>query len=220
MTHPRTRTAGRIAVATVLSAGLLLTACGDDEDDATRADGATTEAPADDASAPDQDAGPDTDQGDDGAGGGVTDGVLTVELVDYGFEGLPESVPAGTRLEVENTSSVEFHEMVVFRLPDDEERTAEEILALSEAEQAEVFAGPPTAVLLAGPDGGEQTVAVGDGTLTEPGRYVLFCAIPTGADPEAYAAAAQNPDAGPPETHEHDGPPHFTQGMVADLVVE
>ena len=33
--------------------------------------------------------------------------------------------------------------------------------------------------------------AVGDGTLTKPGRYLFFCAVPTGADPRVWMAAAQ-----------------------------
>ena len=37
------------------------------------------------------------------------------------------------------------------------------------------------AVLLADP-GGEQIAAIGDGVLSEPGRYLLLCAIPTGVD--------------------------------------
>ncbi|HMJ74415.1 MAG TPA: hypothetical protein VK507_00475 [Iamia sp.] len=203
----RPRTAGRIALATVLSAGLLLTACGDDDDTAAE----TTEEETTSAEAAPL---------DDATDGGVEDGVLTVELVDYGFEGLPESVPAGTKLQVENASTEEFHELVAFKLPEGETRTAEEIVALSEEEQGALFAGPPAAVLLAGPNGGEQTTAVGDGTLSEPGSYVLFCAIPVGTDPEVYAEAAKNPEAGPPPEDPNAGPPHFMEGMYGDLVVE
>jgi len=213
MKPSRTRTAGRIALATVLSAGLLLTACGDD-DEATASDDTAAETTEEETST--TEAAP----LDDVADGGIEDGVLTVQLVDYGFEGLPESVPAGTKLQVENTSTAEFHELVAFKLPDGETRTAEEIVALPEEEQGALFAGPPAAVLLAGPDGGEQTAAVGDGTLSEPGNYVLFCAIPVGTDPEVYAEAAQNPEAGPPPADPDAGPPHFMEGMYADLVVE
>ncbi len=213
-TQSRSRTAGRIALATVLSAGLLLTACGDDDDEAT--DDTTTTAEEAQETTESTEAAPLEGATD----GGIEDGVLTVQLVDYGFEGIPETVPAGTKLQVENTSTSEFHELVAFKLPEGETRTAEEIVALSEEEQGALFAGPPAAVLLAGPNGGEQTAAVGDGTLTEPGSYVLFCAIPVGADPEVYAQAAENPDAGPPAEDPNAGPPHFTEGMYADLVVE
>jgi hypothetical protein len=218
MKQSRTRTAGRVALATVLSAGLLLTACGDDDDDAKASD--DTEAAADESTESTEAPTTEADPLGDATDSGIEDGVLTVELVDYGFEGLPESVPAGTKLQVENTSSAEYHEMVVFKLPEGETRTAEEIVALPEEEQGALFAGPPAAVLLAGPNGGEQIAAVGDGTLAEPGNYVMFCAIPVGADPEVYAQAAENPDAGPPAEDPNAGPPHFTEGMFADLVVE
>ena len=81
---------------------------------------------------------------------------------------------------------------MAFRLRDDEERTAEEILALPEEEAGAIFGGEPATVLLAGPDGGEPIPAVGDGTLEEPGRYLLLCSIPTGADPDEIAAAAES----------------------------
>jgi hypothetical protein len=220
MKQSRTRTAGRVALATVLSAGLLLTACGDDNDDEATSD--DTEAAAEESTESTEEATETTEASpiDDASDGGVEDGVLTVELVDYGFEGLPESVPAGTKLEVENTSTGEYHELVAFKLPEGETRTAEELVQLPEEELGALFAGPPAAVLLAGPNGGEQVAAVGDGTLAEAGSYVIFCSIPVGADPEAMAAAAENPEAGPPPEDPNAGPPHFTEGMYADLVVE
>jgi hypothetical protein len=77
--------------------------------------------------------------------------------------------------------------------------------------------GAPATVLLAAP-GGPQIAAVGDGTLTRPGRYAIVCVIPTGADPDAYLQAAAESDEGPPEVD--GGPPHIAQGMFAELVVE
>jgi hypothetical protein len=216
MKQTRTRTAGRIALAAVLSAGILLTACGDDDDDEATASSEDTAAETTEEETTSTEASP----LDDATDNGIEDGVLTVTLVDYGFEGLPESVPAGTRLQIENTSTAEFHELVAFKLPEGETRTAEELVQLPEEELGPLFAGPPAAVLLAGPNGGEQTAAVGDGTLAEPGTYVVFCSIPVGADPEAMAAAAEDPDAGPPPEDPNAGPPHFTEGMYADLVVE
>ena len=142
-------------------------------------------------------------------------GVVTVDLADFTFGDLPDEVPAGTRLAVTSGSSTELHELVAIRLADGDTRPAGEII---EAGLAEVLAaGSPTAILLAAP-GAEQIPAVGDGTLTEPGRYLILCAIPTGADPAEYLAAAQaNPDGGPP--HVEGGAPHFAHGMFDDLVV-
>ncbi len=79
----------------------------------------------------------------------------------------------------------------------------------------QIVSGPPATVLLA-PPGGEQIDAVGDGTLSEPGRYAIVCFVPTGADPEAFLSEA-GPD-GPPEVE--GGPPHIAHGMHAELVVQ
>ncbi|MCO8127240.1 hypothetical protein NHL50_08470 [Acidimicrobiia bacterium EGI L10123] len=141
--------------------------------------------------------------------------VIEVTAVDYGFEGLPATVPAGTRLSLANESPVELHELVAFRLPDDETRAVGELVTLPEAELLPTL-GEPATVLLA-PPGGEQIPAVGDGTLAEPGRYAIVCVIPTGADPAAYLDAAAESDDGPPDVP--GGPPHIANGMFAELVV-
>jgi hypothetical protein len=46
----------------------------------------------------------------------------------------------------------------------------------------------------------------------------VMCAIPTGVDPEEYLAAAAGAAGGPPDVA--GGPPHFTHGMAAELIVE
>lgn len=152
--------------------------------------------------------------GDDADAAGLDDGVLTVDLADFTFGDLPDEVPAGTRLAVESDSEKELHELVAIRLPDDDTRSAEDIVhnGLGELLGSGV---QPAAVLLAAP-GGDQINAVGDGTLTEPGRYLLLCAIPVGADPAEYLAAAQTSD-GPPQVA--GGAPHFTHGMFDELIV-
>lgn len=144
---------------------------------------------------------------------------IEVTLRDYAFVDLPETVAAGTRLTVTNEAQAELHELVAFRLPDDEERSLEELIQLSPHELEAAFGGPPATVILAAP-GGEAITAVGDGTLTEPGRYAIMCFIPTGAEPEEYleAAAQQAPEDGPPEVA--GGPPHFVHGMYTTLIVE
>ena len=144
----------------------------------------------------------------------------TVEVgaVDFSFEDLPDRIPAGTRLTLENRASTELHELVAFRLDDDERRPVEELLQLPPAELGALLgAAPPRTVLLAAP-GEEQIPAVGDGTLDEPGRYLIMCSIPTGVDPATYLAAAAA--AGGQQPQVEGGPPHFVHGMAAELVVE
>lgn len=140
-----------------------------------------------------------------------------VELADYAFVGLPDELAAGAALTVDNTSDAELHELVAVRLPDDEDRSGEELLQLPPDEFARFFSGVAT-VLLQAPGSDETIVAEGDGTLADAGRYLVLCAIPTGADPGEYLAAAAEAEGGPPQGVEG-GPPHFVSGMWAELTV-
>lgn len=146
----------------------------------------------------------------------VAEEVVEVELVDFDFVGLPDTVDAGTRFTVTNTAQRELHELVAFRLPDEDERSIEELAELQPGELVAAL-GEPVTVLLAEP-GGEQIPAVGDGTLNEPGRYAIMCFIPTGVDPAEYLEAAAEVEEGPPQVE--GGPPHFVHGMAAELLVE
>jgi hypothetical protein len=189
MTSPtlqhRKLTAGVVAL--LAAAGLMLGACG-------------TTATAD-AGATDPDA---TDAGD----------IVEVSTIDYAYEGLPATIAAGTRLEVHNDSTTEMHELIAMRLSDDEARPVRELLELPEAELDGVFAGEPAVVIIA-PPGEDGFSVVGDGAIGEPGRYVVICAIPTGADPEEYLNAPEGE--GPPQVD--GGPPHFVNGMWAEVLV-
>jgi hypothetical protein len=138
---------------------------------------------------------------------------VVVGLVDYGFEDLPATVEAGTRFAIHNESATELHELVAFRVPDGDDRSVGELLAAADG------FGAPAMVLLQAPGSDETITAVGDGTLSEPGRYVVLCSIPTGADPAEYLAAAAESQGGPPQGVAG-GPPHLVHGMVGELVVE
>ncbi|WP_040496277.1 hypothetical protein [Ilumatobacter nonamiensis] len=144
------------------------------------------------------------------------DTTVTIDGIDYGFENVPASIPAGTRLGFRNTSANELHELVAFRLETD--ASLDELVTRPPAE-LEATLGEPVTVMLQAPGAPETTVAVGDGTLTEPGRYVLMCFIPVGADPDEYMAAVAAAGGGKPEGVAG-GPPHFTAGMVAEIAVE
>ena len=153
--------------------------------------------------------------GDDGSNAEAAEpAVLSISMSDFSYDNLPESVPAGSQITVTNASSTELHEFVVFRLADDDSRTAEEIV--ENDIEALLTGGPPTAVLIAPPGSDEQIPVVGDGTLTDPGRYLVLCAIPTGTDPQEYLDAAATSE-GPPQVA--GGPPHFVHGMFAELTV-
>ncbi len=140
---------------------------------------------------------------------------VEVRAVDYGFEDLPEQVVAGSTFTLVNQSSVELHELVAIRLPDDEQRSVDDLVQLPPEELAQFFPLVET-VIIAPPDG-DGVVVEGAGTLTEPGRYLVICAIPTGANPGEYMAAAAEAEGGPPEVA--GGPPHLAMGMYGEIVV-
>jgi plastocyanin len=173
-------------------------ACGDDEDTAETGSEATTTTTGEDTTA--------AAEGE----------VVAVTAVDYAFEGLPSTLEAGTRLSLTNaTENNEVHELVAIRIPDEETRSVAELVQLPEEEIDAIFgSSEPATVILAAP--GQTDVpgpVVGDGTLSEPGRYAVVCFIPVGADP----AVVLDPNAeGPPES---DAPPHAAQGMVAEVTV-
>lgn len=223
--HVTTRARRRLAplaIAGVLA--LSLAACGgDDDDDAsdtTAAAAAETTEPAAETTEPAADTTqPPTSEHADHQ-------TVAVDGIDYGYENLPDEVPAGTMLSFTNTSDKEAHELVAFLLPEEETRPVSELMELPPDELFAMFTGEPAMVLIAGP-GEEGMAVVGDGTLTEPGRYLIACAIPIGADPaEIMAPPSSDPAASAPEGSEpsgppeaEGGPPHFTAGMYGELVV-
>ncbi|MGD9889796.1 MAG: hypothetical protein AB7N70_26170 [Dehalococcoidia bacterium] len=148
------------------------------------------------------------------AAGGTT---IPITAVDYAFEGVPARVPVGTAFSLVNASPVELHELVAIRIADSETRSVAELVQLPDEATAGVIAEEPAMVLLAPPRAPGFAV-LGDGRFTEPGRYALVCFIPTGADPEAFLAAAAMESEGPPEVA--GGPPHAFLGMIAEVVVE
>ncbi|MDQ2825468.1 MAG: hypothetical protein M3Y04_00625 [Actinomycetota bacterium] len=143
---------------------------------------------------------------------------VTVTAADYRFENLPKSVKAGTTLTLKNSSSKELHELVVVKLPDAEKRSAVELVKLPEAQFEALSPGPPALVRLRPPGGGPEIAALGDGKLTAKGRYLVICAILTGADPAAYLKARDAHSGGPPKGF--DGAPHFTMGMYGEITVK
>ena len=186
-----TRRMAALALAAITA--LTLGACGDDAADDEADSTTTTEAAA--------------------------AGTVEITAVDYGFQGLPDSVEAGTQFTFKNSSTAELHEFLAFRIPDEEKRTVAEIAALPPEEAGKIFgAGPPATALLAAP-GGAQVNGLGDGTLAEAGRYAIVCFIPTGADPDLYLKAVADAKGQEPNYEGPGGPPHVTKGMFAEVSV-
>ena len=152
-------------------------------------------------------------------GGGSDDEIRTVTGADYSFQNLPKEVDAGTEFRLTNSSRRELHEMVLIPIPASETRPVADLVKLPESQQEAIFgSAEPAMVLIAPPGGGEMIKAVGDGKVTQKGRYAVICGIPVGADPAAYLAAAQSSQGGPPSVA--GGPPHFVQGMFGEITVK
>lgn len=148
---------------------------------------------------------------------------VTITARNYTFEGVPESVEAGTTIEIDNQSEDEAHEVLAFKLPDDEDRPVQEIVSLP-PEQFQQVGAQLAGVTLAPPGGSSGQGPAPPLTLTEPGRYALVCFLPTGAPPdEVLQAAREFLEAGAPEGEKPDypetGPPHASHGMFAELTV-
>ncbi|MGH9210085.1 MAG: hypothetical protein ACRD2C_05315 [Acidimicrobiales bacterium] len=123
----------------------------------------------------------------------------TVRAVDYGFEGLPEELAAGVvTFELVNEGH-EMHEMALFRKNDGVTASAEELLALPEAEVEEQVTF--VTQVLAEPGDTEVTTAE-----LAAGDYVAVCFVPVGLTSEETEPA-------------EDAPPHFSQGMVSEFTV-
>jgi hypothetical protein len=119
---------------------------------------------------------------------------VAVTGIDYAYQGVPETIPAGTTaFAFTNASEEEDHMMGIIRKKDGVTLSWDELLALpeDEAEGQTEFLGEAFA-----PPGGEGSALA---TL-EPGDYAMICFIPVGSG--------------------EDGPPHFTEGMIQEFTVE
>jgi hypothetical protein len=117
--------------------------------------------------------------------------------VDFAYEGIPASVPAGTTALTFTNEGEELHEIGLARINDDVTLSVEELLALPE-EQA------MTMVTFTG--GAFAEPGASDTTFLElePGRYAAVCFIPQGTTHDT----------------EGSGPPHVALGMLAEFTVE
>lgn len=207
----RRLTRGRRAAAAAAATALLLAACSADAADDTPQ---PTEQETDDP-------GDNGDEPDDGGNGAEVE-TIVVGAFDYGYADLPGEIAAGTTIVMRNDSEGEVHEILAFRLPDDEDRSVQDLVQLPEEELMPLL--DMRGVALA-PPGADSTMAPTPPlTLEQPGRYVFLCIIPTNAPPDEVMAAVQAfVEAGAPEGEGPDypqtGPPHFVNGMFAEVFV-
>ena len=117
--------------------------------------------------------------------------------VDYEYEGLPDTVPAGVVAVTFTNEGEELHEIGVARVNDDVTMPIEQVLA-QPVEQ--VFSMVTlTGVTFAAPGESETTFL-----RMEPGRYGAACFVPQGTTHDTQGG----------------GPPHFSLGMFAEFTAE
>jgi uncharacterized cupredoxin-like copper-binding protein len=128
---------------------------------------------------------------------------VEVSMVDFSFEGVPDTVEAGTVAFEASNDGDEMHEMVLFRKNEGVEQSIEELLEMPEEEAQ----GMVTFVSGAFAEPGDSTWAVAE---LEPGEYGMVCFVPVGTTTFEEEQEAEG----------EEGPPHFTQGMHAEFTVE
>jgi hypothetical protein len=125
-------------------------------------------------------------------------GALDTIAIDYGFQGVPATVPAGTTIvTLDNQSTAgEFHELTIARINDGVSETVPQILAMSDTDAAARVVLSASASAEAGEIGGATIDLV-------PGRYLYACFVPMGS------VGAQ----------EGTGDPHYSAGMFGEFTV-
>jgi hypothetical protein len=146
-------------------------------------------------------------------------GVVAVHAVDYAYQGVPGTLPAGeTRFSFTNDSKAEGHEMSLFRINDGVSESFDQILAEDDAQRnqdqaqqggqqggqnppADKTPPPPKMTFFGGTGAGTGQSAKMDliGNLPA-GRYGMVCFLPVANDQA--------------------GTPHYKKGMKAEFTVQ
>jgi uncharacterized cupredoxin-like copper-binding protein len=127
-------------------------------------------------------------------------GAVAVHAVDYAYQGVPGTLPAGeTRFSFTNDSTAESHEMTLFRINDGVSESFDQILAEDEAQQSPP--PPPKMTFFASTGSGPGESARMDliGNLPA-GRYGVVCFLPVENDQAGTA--------------------HYKKGMKAEFKVQ
>ncbi|MGH9156458.1 MAG: hypothetical protein ACRD1K_11635 [Acidimicrobiales bacterium] len=131
---------------------------------------------------------------------------VDVTAVDYGFQGVPATVAAGTTSFDLKNAGKEHHELALLKKKDGVTETFDQIFELPEEQGM-------TKVSFKGSDDGlpgETGLYVVENL--DKGSYAIVCFLPVGSTPEAEKAAKAS-------GKELQGPPHFTRGMKAEFTV-
>jgi hypothetical protein len=129
--------------------------------------------------------------------------VVPVVAIDYAYQGIPSSVPAGTSFSLTNKGA-DLHELVLVRRNPGVTTPFQDILRMPEQEALKLVT--IVGATLASPgQTAPQAVPVG-----ATGDYLAVCFIPVGM--KALPSGSVAPDAS-------FGPPHYTKGMLQEFKV-
>jgi hypothetical protein len=122
--------------------------------------------------------------------------VIRVIATDFRFTGITQTIPAGTVVFTFGNQGLERHDLDIYRIADGTSQTLQDIVKLPEPQRAGILESVDSIVAT---PGSSETLFV---TL-QPGRYGVACFELRGSVPGV----------------EGTGPPHATEGMIAEFVV-
>jgi hypothetical protein len=150
--------------------------------------------------------------------------IVQIEAFDYGYSGFDVEIVAGDAIELFNRSEIEFHNLVVIRLDDDDSRTVAEIAEMepegtnNPGSHGVQFFGAGQIVASIG----QMDAAPGEDALNgrirlqRSGRYIALDTVAQGADPQALRRAA---DTRAPSYLVAGGPLGYQHGMIVEFFV-
>lgn len=147
---------------------------------------------------------------------------IEVEAFDYGFRGLPSELSAGDAIEFFNSSATEYHNLVVIRLDEDDDRTVGDFAVLP----ADSFGAetPQEGFNIIGGLHAAPGEAACDGRirLQIPGRYLIIDMVPQGANAAVVDAAVctDGSDGGGAPYRVPGGPLGYQHGMITIVTVK
>lgn len=190
--RPRLTGPPLVLVATV---ALLLGGCGSDGTSSTDTEVAATEAAVTTESIETTDAVTTTEPSE------TTEPVVafTVNVTarDFAFEGMPDTVPVGTKISLTSAAGGEAHEMAIFKTDN-----PAEIRGMQHSYWVQAYAGSTD----------DPGLRLSPETLTEPGHYWYICTLPFGTTNEVFEKKRVFENVEPSAAH-------YSQGMIGEFDV-
>jgi hypothetical protein len=127
---------------------------------------------------------------------------LDVTGMEYEFQGLPKTLPAGKVAIKFTDTGAEWHELAIFRVKGKD--SVKKIVGMPEKEQAKKIEETGGTFAMQG----QTSYAIAD--MSKPGRYGVVCFLPVGSTSEQATEEAAKKHA----------KEHWQQGMLATITVE